>query len=83
MGELSSHNNPLRRLWSTAKGHRLILENFLSLGLINVLNSSFHLIIYPILIRRVGAEAYGTYNPFADNELARKNDIVVLSTLIR
>lgn len=61
MGELSSHNNPLRRLWSTAKGHRLILENFLSLGLINVLNSSFHLIIYPILIRRVGAEAYGTY----------------------
>lgn len=52
MGELSSHNNPLRRLWSTAKGHRLILENFLSLGLINVLNSSFHLIIYPILIRR-------------------------------
>ncbi|WP_018106597.1 oligosaccharide flippase family protein [Porphyromonas bennonis] len=61
MGELSSHNNPLRRLWSTAKGHRLILENFLSLGLINVLNSSFHLIIYPILIRRVGAETYGTY----------------------
>lgn len=61
MGDLSSHNNPLRRLWSTAKGHRLILENFLSLGLINVLNSSFHLIIYPILIRRVGAEAYGTY----------------------
>lgn len=61
MGELSSHNNPLRRLWSTAKEHRLILENFLSLGLINVLNSSFHLIIYPILIRRVGAEAYGTY----------------------
>ena len=54
-------NNLLRRLWSTAKGHRLILENFLSLGLINVLNSSFHLIIYPILIRRVGAEAYGTY----------------------
>lgn len=52
MGDLSSHNNPLRRLWSTAKGHRLILENFLSLGLINVLNSSFHLIIYPILIRR-------------------------------
>ena len=43
-------NNLLRRLWSTAKGHRLILENFLSLGLINVLNSSFHLIIYPILI---------------------------------
>ena len=30
MGELSSHNNLLRRLWSTAKGHRLILENFLS-----------------------------------------------------
>lgn len=54
-------NNLFRRLWSTAKGHRLILENFLSLGLINVLNSSFHLIIYPILIRRVGAEAYGTY----------------------
>lgn len=52
MGDLSSHNNPLRRLWSTAKGHRLILENFLSLGPINVLNSSFHLIIYPILIRR-------------------------------
>lgn len=51
----------LQRLWSTAKGHRLILENFLSLGLINVLNSSFHLIIYPILIRRLGAEAYGTY----------------------
>lgn len=61
MGELSSHNNQLRRLWSTAKGHRLILENFLSLGLINVLNSSFNLIIYPILIRRVGAEAYGAY----------------------
>ncbi len=52
MGELSSHNNPLRRLSSTAKGHRLILENFLSLEVINVLNSSFHLIIYTILIYR-------------------------------
>ena len=43
------------------RGNRLVLENFLSLGLINVLNSSFHLIIYPILIHRVGAEAYGAY----------------------
>ena len=52
MGELSSHNNPLRRHRPIAKGHLLILENFLSLGLISVLNSSFHLIKYPILIRR-------------------------------
>lgn len=51
----------IQKLWSLAKGHRKIIENFLSLGLINILNSSFHLIIYPILIRRIGAEAYGTY----------------------
>ncbi len=51
----------LQRLSSMVRGNRLVLENFLSLGLINVLNSSFHLIIYPILIHRVGAEAYGAY----------------------
>ena len=51
----------LQRISSMVRGNRLVLENFLSLGLINVLNSSFHLIIYPILIHRVGAEAYGAY----------------------
>lgn len=51
----------LQRLCAMVRGNRLVLENFLSLGLINVLNSSFHLIIYPILIHRVGAEAYGAY----------------------
>lgn len=61
MSPIASPQNLLQRLWSHIKGNKLILENFLSLGLINILNSSFHLIIYPILIRRVGAEAYGEY----------------------
>lgn len=61
MSSVASLQNLLQRLWSHIKGNKLILENFLSLGLINILNSSFHLIIYPILIRRVGAEAYGEY----------------------
>lgn len=61
MSPVVSLQNLLQRLWSHIKGNKLILENFLSLGLINILNSSFHLIIYPILIRRVGAEAYGEY----------------------
>lgn len=61
MSPVASPQNLLQRLWSHIKGNKLILENFLSLGLINILNSSFHLIIYPILIRRVGAEAYGEY----------------------
>ena len=51
----------LQKISSMVRGNRLVLENFLSLGLINVLNSSFHLIFYPILIHRVGAEAYGAY----------------------
>ena len=58
---LSAPKHLCQRLWSMVRGNRLVLENFLSLGLINVLNSSFHLIIYPILIHRVGAEAYGEY----------------------
>lgn len=61
MSPVASPQNLLQRLWSHIKGNKLILENFLSLGLINILNSSFHLIIYPILIRRVGADAYGEY----------------------
>lgn len=43
------------------KRHGNILENTIAMSLITILNSSFQLIIYPFLIRKVGAELYGQF----------------------
>lgn len=44
-----------------AKRHGKIVENTIAMSLITFLNSSFQLIIYPFLIRKVGAEDYGQF----------------------
>ena len=38
-----------------------IMENFFSMTLISFLNTAFSLVLYPLLIRRLGAESYGSF----------------------
>lgn len=45
----------------TIKRHGNIVENTIAMSLITFLNSGFQLIIYPFLIRKVGAEEYGQF----------------------
>lgn len=37
------------------------MENFFSMTLISFLNTAFSLVLYPLLIRRLGAESYGSF----------------------
>lgn len=46
---------------SLIRRHKVIVENTIAMSLITFLNASFQLIIYPFLIRKVGAEAYGQF----------------------
>lgn len=42
-------------------GNKIIIENYISMTLLQVLNSLFYLIIYPYIIRTLGVENYGEY----------------------
>lgn len=48
----------LRTLWYE---NTKVAENYVFMTLLQVLNMCFYLIIYPFLIRRLGAEGYGLY----------------------
>lgn len=51
----------MHKVLSVLSKNKRIVENFFSLGIINILNSCFHIIIYPLLIKRLGSEMYGEY----------------------
>lgn len=41
--------------------NKKVAENYIYLTVLQILNSFFYLLIYPILIRRLGADSYGLY----------------------
>lgn len=41
--------------------NKKVAENYVFMSLLQVLNMAFYLVVYPILIRRMGQEAYGLY----------------------
>lgn len=43
------------------KNNKKVAENYVFMTLLQILNIAFYLIIYPVLIRRMGQEAYGLY----------------------
>jgi PST family polysaccharide transporter len=43
------------------KNNKVIIENYFFMTLLQVLNSMFYLIVYPFLIRTLGAASYGLY----------------------
>lgn len=51
----------LINIWNTVIRHKKILENYFFMTVLQVINSLFYILIYPYLIRTLGAEAYGLY----------------------
>lgn len=51
----------ITRLRGQATESRKVLENYFFMTLLQVLNMCFYILIYPFLIRRLGAEGYGLY----------------------
>lgn len=49
------------RLLILLKNNKIILENYLFMTVLQVLNSLFYLLIYPYLIIKLGVEGYGHY----------------------
>ena len=43
------------------KNNKVVIENYFFMTVLQVLNSLFYLLIYPFLIRTLGAEGYGLY----------------------
>lgn len=57
-------NFPMRRLSNLKTlimNNKVIIENYFFMTVLQVLNSMFYLLIYPFLIRTLGAESYGLY----------------------
>lgn len=48
-------------LLTLVKNNKEIIENYFFMTILQVLNSFFYLLIYPFLIRTLGAESYGLY----------------------
>ena len=51
----------ISELKKTFVNNKKVVENYFFMTLLLVLNSFFGLLIYPYIIRTLGAEAYGTY----------------------
>ena len=43
------------------RNNKIVIENYFFMTVLQVLNSMFYLLIYPFLIRVLGADSYGTY----------------------
>lgn len=46
---------------SLLKNNKKVVENYFFMTILQILNSLFYLLIYPFLIRTMGAESYGLY----------------------
>ena len=53
--------NKIRSVLSKLRYNKLIIENYFFMTVLQLLNSLFYIIIYPFVIRKLGAENYGTY----------------------
>lgn len=53
--------NKIRLIISKLRYNKLIIENYFFMTVLQLLNSLFYIIIYPFVIRKLGAENYGTY----------------------
>lgn len=51
----------LYQLKSTIINNKTVLENYVFMTVLQLLNSFFGLLVYPFVIRKLGTEAYGTY----------------------
>jgi len=51
----------LSKIKSLVKNNKIVIENYFFMTILQVLNSLFYLLIYPFLIRTLGAEGYGLY----------------------
>lgn len=53
--------NRIRNTKNIILNNKKVIENYFFMTVLQVLNSLFYLIIYPFLIRKLGAESYGLY----------------------
>lgn len=51
----------MKRIKATILNNTAVLENYFFMTVLQILNSLFYLLIYPFLIRTLGAESYGLY----------------------
>lgn len=56
---MSSHK--LNRIIDLFDRHKKVVENYFFMTVLQVINSLFYVMIYPYLIRTLGAESYGLY----------------------
>ena len=54
-------NKIKERIKSTYRNNKKVVENYFFMTILQILNSLFYLLIYPYLIRTLGAESYGLY----------------------
>ena len=53
--------NKIRLVISKLRYNKLIVENYFFMTVLQLLNSLFYIVIYPFVIRKLGAENYGVY----------------------
>ncbi len=53
--------NKIKLIISKLNSNKLIVENYFFMTVLQLLNSLFYVLIYPFVIRKLGAENYGTY----------------------
>lgn len=51
----------IRRVKVLVKNNKKIVENYIFMTVLQILNSFFHLLIYPYLIKSLGTETYGVF----------------------
>jgi len=51
----------IRSIISKLRNNKLIVENYLFMTVLQLLNSVFYIMIYPFVLRKLGVENYGTY----------------------